>query len=548
MAKEDIPQSSEHESMASLSDNQRPIEFPSPTKLTFLERALKPTVYIPRYPKWMVGKRLLWATCLFGSLGDALFGYDQGIMSGLLVNEVFVKRFFGAYGGLHGNADTVNPSLIGITVSCLQLAAAIGSLLAGVLGDIMGRKRCVRVGGFIYLSMAFVQAFAPNLACFIAGRTIQGLGVGFLSMTVPVIQTEIAAPHRRGLMVGVEYTFLIGGYMLSCWVDYGFNFLLPDNVSWQGPYFVQMGLSFILFSMSFFLPETPRWLARNGFTQEALRTVADLHSGGDTSDKDVQHVFLEIQEAVRYEATLGKVTFREMFTTYRKRTIVGITAQMFAQLNGINVISFYLPSSLAAAGFDNRRSLLFTAANAVIYTSATVPVWWLADRWGRRPLLIFGGIAMAVALSIVCVFNQVPGLDVHVRANGIYSFVVIYNALYGATFGPIPWLLPAEIFPLRARSKGMALSTCSNWIFNFIIGMSSPDAFAGIHGYYYVVIAGFCLCSVALVKFYYVETANHTLEEVAVAFGDKAFLRQDDQVMASAQLSRRVSVKDGVDV
>ncbi len=111
-------------------------------------------------------------------------------------------------------------------------------------------------------------------------------------------------------MVGVEYTFLIGGYMLSCWVDYGFNFLLPHDSSWQGPYFVQMGLAFILFSMSFFLPETPRWLARNGFKDEALQTVADLHSAGDTSNKDVQHVFLEIQQAVRYEATMGKVTYR----------------------------------------------------------------------------------------------------------------------------------------------------------------------------------------------------------------------------------------------
>jgi hypothetical protein len=97
--------------------------------------------------------------------------------------------------------------------------------------------------------------------------------------------------------------------MLSCWVDYGFNFLLPANTSWQGPYFVQMVLAFILFSMSFFLPETPRWLARNGFTQEALQTIADLHSNGDTADEDVQHVFLEIQEAVRYEDTLGKVTY-----------------------------------------------------------------------------------------------------------------------------------------------------------------------------------------------------------------------------------------------
>ncbi|KAK0101734.1 hypothetical protein ONS95_006888 [Cadophora gregata] len=139
-----------------------------------------------------------------------MFGYDQGIMSGLLVNEVFIKRFYSDHGGIDGTTEGINPNLIGITVSCLQLSAAIGSLTSGYLGDIMGRKRCVRIGGFIYFAMAFLQGFAPNLACFIAGRTIQGLGVGFLSMTVPVIQTEIAAPHRRGLMVGVEYTFLIG--------------------------------------------------------------------------------------------------------------------------------------------------------------------------------------------------------------------------------------------------------------------------------------------------------------------------------------------------
>lgn len=192
-------------------------------------------------------------------------------------------------------------------------------------------------------------------------------------------------------MVGIEYTFLIAGYMLSCWVDYGFNFLLPDKISWQGPFIVQIALSFLLTTMSFFLPETPRWLAKNGFMDEALQTVADLHSNGDTSAEHVQQVFVEIQEAVIYETTLGKSGWIEMFTLYRKRTIVGITVQMFAQLNGINIISFYLPSTLAAAGFNERKSLLYTAANAVPYTAATVITWWLADRWGRKPLLLLGG-------------------------------------------------------------------------------------------------------------------------------------------------------------
>ncbi|GAM90449.1 hypothetical protein ANO11243_084920 [Dothideomycetidae sp. 11243] len=474
---------------------------------------------------------LLFATCGFGSLGDALFGYNSGIMSGLLVNPVFISRFFADYGGADGTLTAVNPSITGISVACLQASAAVGSLLAGRLGDMIGRKRCVRLGGFIYFFSAFIQMFAPGFATFVAGRTIQGLAVGILSMTVPVIQTEIAAPHARGLMVGIEYTFLIAGYMLSCWVDYGFNFLFPDKLSWQGPFIIQIVLAFVLLAMSFFLPETPRWLAKNGFMKESLQTIADLHTAtGDTQAELVQTTFVEIQEAVIYEQTLGKSSWTEMFTRYRKRTIVGITAQMFAQLNGINIISFYLPSTLAAAGFSERKSLLYTGANALPYTASTIATWWLADHWGRKPLLLLGGIVMAVFLGIVCAFDQAD-LPVHIKANGQYAFVMLYNITYGFTWGPMPWLLPAEIFPLRGRSKGMALATTSNWIFNFIIGMSAPDAFAGIHGYFYLIIAGFCLFSAGLSHFYYVETAGATLEEIAIRFGDKAFYSDDQEVL-----------------
>lgn len=143
---------------------------------------------------------------------------------------------------------------------------------------------------------------------------------------------------------------------------------------------------------------------------------------------------------------------------------------------------------------------------------------------------------MAIAPCIVCAPTEAAIADADVRANGIFAFVIIYNAIYGFTWGPIPWLLPAEVFPLRARSKGMALATCSNWLFNFAIGMSAPDAFAGIGGYYYVIIAGFCLTSVALAYFYYVETAKHSLEEIAIAFGDKAFTADDEDIVAVAHL------------
>ena len=137
---------------------------------------------------------------------------------------------------------------------------------------------------------------------------------------------------------------------------------------------------------------------------------------------------------------------------------------------------------------------------------------------------------MAALLGVVCAFTE-ASMPIMTRANGQYAFIMLYNIVYGFTWGPMPWLLPAEIFPLRGRSKGMALATTSNWIFNFIIGMVSPDAFAGIGGYFYLVIAGFCLFSAGLAHFYDVETANHSLEEIAMAFGDKAFADGNEEVM-----------------
>lgn len=151
---------------------------------------------------------------------------------------------------------------------------------------------------------------------------------------------------------------------------------------------------------------------------------------------------------------------------------------------------------------------------------------------------------MAILLAIVCAFTKAD-MSTAVRANGQYAFIMLYNITYGFTWGPMPWLIPAEVFPLRARSKGMAIATTSNWIFNFIIGMVSPDAFAGIGGYFYLVIAAFCLFSAGLSHFYYVETAGHTLEEIAIAFGDKAFESSQEKVLEATDLKatrRRSSV------
>ncbi|KAI9040674.1 uncharacterized protein KD926_007754 [Aspergillus affinis] len=307
--------------------------------------------YKARYPRWLTGNKLLWMASIFGSLGDALFGFDQGIMAGLLVNSTWVKQYLSDRGGANGTTDDVNASLTVIIVSYLQIAAAIAALFSGTLADKLGRKRCVRMGESLNLVAAIIQCLPPNLAAFITGRTLQGFAVGMLSMTMPIIQAEIDRPHRRGLLVGIEYSFLISSYMLSCWINYAVYYPIPSNEYFRTPFCAQMGLATVLVFMSFFLPETPRWLARYGFLSECKQTLADLHANGDTTDPDIQNVILEIQQAVFYEGGLGKVRWSDMFGRYRHQTVMAISAQMFAQLNGINVISFYLPGTLSKAGY-----------------------------------------------------------------------------------------------------------------------------------------------------------------------------------------------------
>ncbi|KAK9341919.1 hypothetical protein V1522DRAFT_417781 [Lipomyces starkeyi] len=121
---------------------------------------------------------------------------------------------------------------------------------------------------------------------------------------------------------------------------------------------------------------------------------------------------IEIQEAVLYERHLGSASWTEMFTIYRHRTFMAMTNQIFAQLNGINVISFYLASSLSNAGFSTEKSLLYAGYNSIIYIFATLTTWYLADKWGRRPFLMFGSIAMAVSLSLVCMLTELASLSV----------------------------------------------------------------------------------------------------------------------------------------
>lgn len=343
-----------------------------------------------------------------------------------------------------------------ITVSCLNITALFSALGSAYVCDILGRRMSVRISAVIYFVSAFIQIFAPSLGILIVGRSIQGMAVGMLSMTVPILQCEIAPGHARGLFASIGYICLNAGVALSAWVGYGFFFAAPSEISWRGPYIVQAVLGMLLFTGTIFLPETPRWLIKNGFLMEGLGTLADLHGTGDVSDPAILASYADIAATLEHENGLRYASWSQVFKQYPRRAIIGITCQLFAQFNGINAILCFLPEDLGRAGFTVPRALLYSGACSVVYCAGTIPTMFLIDRWGRRFFLLVGSCSLAVALAIIGGLqyhsSSLPFGDARLRtADGIFAAVCVYLFFFGATL-----VFSALIPPTHKLTMGAA--------------------------------------------------------------------------------------------
>ena len=277
-----------------------------------------------------------------------------------------------------------------------------------------------------------------------------------------------------------------------------------------------------------------RWLLDNDHDEEGIMVIANLYGGGDIHNDKARQEYREIKMNVLLQRQEGERSYRDMFRKYYKRVFIAMSAQALAQLNGINVISYYAPLVFESAGWRGRDAILMTGINGLTYLLSTVPPWYLVDRWGRRKILMSGAIAMIISLSMISYFLFI---NIYWTPRLVVIFVMIYNAAFGASWGPIPWLYPPEILPLSIRAKGTSLSTASNWAFNFLVGELTPILQVAIKWRLYLLHAFFCAVSFVLgesslnaatsylakpsiVYFLYPETANVRLEDMDQLFGD----------------------------
>ncbi|KAI0972907.1 sugar transporter-domain-containing protein [Xylaria arbuscula] len=451
------------------------------------------------------GKALVYFTSIFVSLGVFLFGYDQGVMSGIITGPFF-RDYFN------------NPSRaeIGTMVAILEIGAFISSLIVGRVGDIIGRRKTILYGSMIFFVGGALQTFAANMPMMMLGRIVAGLGVGSLSTIVPVYQSEISPPHNRGKLACIEFSGNIIGYTTSIWVDY-FCGYITSNLSWRIPLLMQCVMGALLGLGSLIIVESPRWLLDNDHDEEGIVVIANLYGGGDIHNAKARDEYREIKMNVLLQRMEGERTYSEMFRRYKTRVFIAMSAQALAQLNGINVISYYAPYVFESAGWVGHDAIKMTGFNGITYLLSTIPPWYIVDRWGRRVILLTGAIAMAISLSLVSYFIH---LDIGSTPTLVVVFVMLYNAAFGYSWGPIPWLYPPEILPLSIRSKGASLSTAANWAFNWLVGEMTPILQEWIEWRLYLLHAFFCVVSFVVVYFVYPETCGVRLEDMDSLFGD----------------------------
>jgi sugar porter (SP) family MFS transporter len=453
---------------------------------------------------------VLFLTAFVSALGGLLFGYDIGVINGVLVMGPFKKTF---------QWETATQE--GFIVSSLQLGCFLGSLSSSFLCDYLGRRRSILVGALIFCVGGALQTAASTLPPLYLGRLIAGVSIGLMSMAVPLFLSEIAPKELRGRLVSMQQLAITVGILVAFCINFGTN-KIPTDWSWRIPFGLQVVISVLMVVGMVFLPASPRWLLSRNRVEQANTALVKLR-GGDTTD--VREEFDEMQDSIRLEREIGDGSWSELFINGMwKRFAIGLSLQMFQQLTGINAVMYYAPQILQKAGFEDvETSLLATAGTGVVNVIMTFPGMFLVDRLGRRPLLISGALLISATMAVLGAMIGIYGPEYTNKLAPYVCLAMMYlfTASFAYSWGPIGWIYPSEIYPLRIRAKATSMTTASNWLFNFIIAQIVPQLLKSINWGTYFIFAGFGLMMGAWVWLSVPETKGKSLEEIDELFGQR---------------------------
>ncbi|KIJ66107.1 hypothetical protein HYDPIDRAFT_110267 [Hydnomerulius pinastri MD-312] len=465
---------------------------------------------------------------IFASIGGLSFGYDQGVIANVLVMKDFLARW------------PISPWEKGLMTAVLELGALFGALSSGILADKYSRRHSIFLASIIFCIGSGLQSGARNLNDLIIGRAIGGFGVGALSMLSPLYMAEISPPELRGSLMALEQLAIVLGVVFGFWIGF-FTRNIAGSASWRIPLALQFIPGVSLCLGCFLLPPSPRFMVLRGRLEDAMRSLAKLRLRTPeeaANDPLLQLELLEmrVNTALVRQATGNKdqneyqggirAWTRLFHRKYLDRTLIGIMIMFFQQWSGINALLYYGPTLVRNIGMSGDKvTLLVSGGIGIVQALAVIPAILYLDKWGRKPLLKGGSAIMAISHFLIAILIRQYGDDWPSHSAAAWlavTCVYTFTAAYGMSFGPIGWVLPSEVFPLSMRSKGVSLSTASNWINNFLIGLVTPPMMEISPAATFLTFACACFAAYLWSSRIVPETANVSLEEIDAVFNSSA--------------------------
>lgn len=427
-------------------------------------------------------------------------------------------------------------SLLGFCVASALIGCIIGGACGGYLSSKYGRKKALVIAAVLFLLSAFGSAYpefglteinrtndvpyylSNFLTQFVIYRIIGGIGVGIASMISPMYIAEIVPAHIRGKMVSFNQFAIIAGQLVVYFVNY-FIALNGDNtwlnmLGWRYMFLSEMVPAGLFLTLLFFVPESPRWLVlQNKLTQAEVTLLKLL--GEKSGKKELQNIVSSLEHRVAKGSPLLSFGIGII--------LIGIALSVFQQFVGINVALYYAPEIFKSLGASTDSALLQTIIMGAINLSCTTIAIFTVDKYGRKPLQIVGALGMAVGMCVL-------GTAFYANLSGSIALtgMLFYVASFAISWGPVCWVLLAEIFPNAIRSQALAIAVATQWIANYIVSWTFPmmDKSSYLlehfnHGFAYWVYAFMSILAALFMWKFVPETKGRTLEEVELLWRKK---------------------------
>jgi sugar porter (SP) family MFS transporter len=420
------------------------------------------------------------------ALGGLLFGFDTAVIAGATQS---LKTLY-----------QLSPLGEGFTVASALVGTVIGSMLAGIPGDLYGRRDSLRMMAVLYVISALGCAFAWNWVALVAFRFVGGLAIGGSSVLGPMYIAEISPAKWRGRLVGLFQFNVVFGILLAYLSNYVLGTIGFGAAEWRWKLGVTAVPAAFFFLMLFGIPRSPRWLVKKGRIDEAREVLRQI------GEENYEQELRDIVESIDAE----HVTSDSLFTSkYRVPIFLAISIGMFNQLSGINAILYYLNAIFEHAGFSKVSGDLQAVAIGATNLLFTMLAMSVIDKVGRKKLLLVGSVGTALCLAGVAAIFLTGR-----RENLLVWMLIGYIAFFAFSQGAVIWVYISEVFPNRVRAKGQSLGSFSHWIMNALISWTFPLMAASSGGYPFVFFSAMMVLQFFVVLFFYPETKGISLEEM----------------------------------